>query len=279
MNRQDLTQEQIETIIFNYTVLKKGLVSSGKAAGVSQRVVEKVLKEYGIKKRTYTEAKQLLRAYSLNDNYFKIQSPNMAYILGFIAADGCVSSKENKVSIMLKDIDQDILQQIKEETENSREIKFQEKNNQKYCSLIACSAEWKKDLSVYNIIPKKTFNLKPPLFLDRKYWIYYIKGFFDGDGSIYEANGTLGWKIGCCCKEIVDWMREFLVTDYGIYCNKIYYQNTVSNNGFWNLTYYGDNARKIFKLFYEEEKTIQLNRKYLRYKELYNKYYHETTSP
>ena len=48
--RIELSQEQIDTIIYNYVILKKGLIPTGKAVGVSQKVVERVLKENGIQK-------------------------------------------------------------------------------------------------------------------------------------------------------------------------------------------------------------------------------------
>ena len=86
--RIELSQEQIDTIIYNYVILKKGLIPTGKTVGVSQKVVERVLKENGIQKRTYVEAKDALRVYSVDDDYFKKQNHNMGYILGFIAADG-----------------------------------------------------------------------------------------------------------------------------------------------------------------------------------------------
>ena len=41
--RVELSQEQIDTIIYNYVILKKGLIPTGKIAGVSQKVVERVL--------------------------------------------------------------------------------------------------------------------------------------------------------------------------------------------------------------------------------------------
>lgn len=52
-----LTEEQKDIIIYNYCVLKQGLQTAGKDFGYSQYMVEKLLKERGIQKRTYVEAK------------------------------------------------------------------------------------------------------------------------------------------------------------------------------------------------------------------------------
>ena len=87
---KELSEEIERKIIYNYVELKQGLNTVGRNFGVSQYMVEKTLKKYGIKKRTYTEAKQTGRKFPCNDNFFKVQNSNMAYILGLLAADGSV---------------------------------------------------------------------------------------------------------------------------------------------------------------------------------------------
>lgn len=72
-------------------------------------MVKTILQENGIYIRNYIESKDNSRKYSIDDNYFKTQSHNMAYILGLLAADGSVSSKENGVFIQLKADDKKFL--------------------------------------------------------------------------------------------------------------------------------------------------------------------------
>ena len=43
------------------------------------------------------------RKYDINENYFKTWSNNMAYILGFIAADGVIQKENQCVSISQKE--------------------------------------------------------------------------------------------------------------------------------------------------------------------------------
>ena len=111
-NDKQVSEEHRQAIIDAY-LSGKGLVSAGAPYGCSQKVVETILKRAGIKKRTYEEAKQIQRMYSLNDNFFKTQSSEMAYILGFIAADGNVAKKENSISIQLQKEDAELLEKIK----------------------------------------------------------------------------------------------------------------------------------------------------------------------
>ena len=121
-------------------------------------MMEKILKKYGIPKRTYTEAKQEGRKYPCNDDFFKIQSPDMAYILGFIASDGYISAKENCISIEILQKDKDILFQIAEKTSVTKPISLQTRNNGcETATLRNWSASWKQDLSHYGIVNNKTF--------------------------------------------------------------------------------------------------------------------------
>lgn len=271
--RVELSQEQIDTIIYNYVILKKGLIPTGKIAGVSQKVVERVLKENGIHKRTYVEAKDTLRVYSVDDDYFKKQSHNMGYILGFLAADGCIAKKENKISLLLSTADEEILEKIRQEVQSTRQIKRYEGKYGTVSSFIVYSSSWKKDLSCYSIVPEKTFKLLAPGHLSKKYWLDYIRGFFDGDGSISEANGTIQFKIGSASKPILDWMRSFLANEYGI-CNKgLNYQKLDSGNDFWNLLYYGENVRKLYQLLYKNPENLKMDRKYNKFTKLYEEKY------
>ena len=61
------------------------------------------------------------RRYTLNEDYFKKWSSNMAYILGLLATDGNIhEDRVIRLSLQRKDID--ILEKIKEELNFSGEI-------------------------------------------------------------------------------------------------------------------------------------------------------------
>ena len=75
-----IPEEHKDKVIENYIIKGMGLQASGREFGYSQRIVETILSQRGVKKRNYIEAKQKLRKYTVNDNYFKQQNENMAYI-------------------------------------------------------------------------------------------------------------------------------------------------------------------------------------------------------
>lgn len=276
MGRTIETNPEIEKIvIYNYLELKQGLQTAGKEYGLSQYMVEKILKKYGIKKRTYTEAKQAGRKYTCNDDYFKIQSPNMAYILGLIASDGSISKKENLIAIQLLATDKEILEKISKETETTRPLEsYTRKETGHEISTFRCwSKVWKDDLSHYGIEPEKTFSLKPPTFLKDEYAIDYIRGYFDGDGSIYylEKTNRVFFEIVGASKAAIAWIQDKLVNQYHLVINKPLIETRPNGTVMYRIKI-GDKEelKKLYNLLYHSDNLLFLSRKNKRFKTLLN---------
>lgn len=282
MGRTKNFSEEIEKqAIFNYIEKKQGLVTAGKEFGISQYMMEKILKKYGIPKRTYTEAKQKGRKYPCDDDFFKIQNPDMAYILGFIASDGYISAKENCISIEILQKDKDILFQIAEKTGVTRPISLQTRNNGcETATLRNWSAFWKQDLSHYGIVNNKTFTLKPPTLLLPEYRIDYIRGYFDGDGSISTTEAKNGkeiiynknsFEIVGASKSTMDWIREELINHYHIILNKPGHYTTENGTVMYKIiTTDKKQIQKIYDLFYNTESNLYLNRKKEKFEAILN---------
>ena len=272
----ELSKEQKEIILDNYVNKKQGLQTAGKEFGASQFTVERLLKEYNIKKRSYTEAKQALRKYFVNDDFFKTQTPDMAYLLGFIAADGSVSKEENGIFIQLNEKDEELLEKIRKRVDSNHPIKHYLTNaGNPTAKLSIWSSEWKKDLNVYNITPQKTFTLQPPTFLKKEYYIDYIHGYFDGDGCLYynAEKYNRNFEIVGVSKPVLDWIYEVMTNNYGIITTPV--SHYTKDNGVIVYKYAARGAekiRKIYELFYAPDKLLFLDRK----KKLFEELLHET---
>jgi hypothetical protein len=122
------------------------------------------------------------RKLSVNDAYFEsIDTPQKAYWLGFIAADGCVSSTKNAIVIALQQQDKCLLEQFKQDICFSGEVK--DYNNKYNVSKIyITSKKMKEDLSKWGIVPRKTNILTWP-DINQNFYPDFIRGYFDGDGS------------------------------------------------------------------------------------------------
>lgn len=190
-------------------------------AHCNQNLVRNVLKENGLYKnhaQTMAELPQNQIKYPIDEKFFMTQSHNLAYLLGFWASDGYVSYKTNDMALCLQSEDKGILEKMHDEIGGRPLYEYVSKEGHKNIKWSFCSRIIKEELETYGIIPRKTFILKPPLKLKREYWIDYIRGYFDGDGSInYLQNGTaLRWQICSASPEILQWIIDFLYEEYGI---------------------------------------------------------------
>lgn len=258
-----LTKEEKEQIVYLYTVEKRGQVYCGKAVGTSDRKVKEVLREYNIKIRNYSEAAYYSnknRTLFKNQEYFDIESHNMAWLLGFIASDGSISLKTNTIKISLSTKDREILEKIKEEVEIENKIRDFTTADGFDCSSVEWTCEKHKNkLKEYNIIPQKTFKLLPPYKLNKKYWIDYIRGYFDGDGSVNLIQGkNLRWQVCSATKPILEFIIEAFFEQYNIPKVNIQVQQRV--HPLYYIQYSTNSTKKIYDILYTPN-SLYLKRK------------------
>lgn len=127
------------------------------------------------------------RVFSVNSDYFKTWSHNMAYILGYIATDGCVNG-ERALKFGLQTLDVSLLEKIKKEmnfTGNIYERKILVKGKEYFSNYMSIyDREICKDLKNLGIISNKSLVLGRFDFIPEEYEMSFLLGVFDGDGSI-----------------------------------------------------------------------------------------------
>ena len=276
-NKVQLPKEAVEMIIHNYCDNHYGLEKTGKfSGGYSSYIVRRVLLENGIKIRSFSEAAGFSninrRKYNCKDNYFSIESHNMAYLLGFLAADGTVSKSDNTIKIGLAEIDTDFLENIRKELQCEKPLfHYTTNNGYKVVELNFTSSQMKKDLAKYNIVPRKTYSFNFPENLNKKYWIDFIRGYFDGDGSVSTAGpGALRWQICSYRREVLDTIINFLKEEYDI--PKVSIMTQPRGKSILHYFQYSTNAtKKIFSILYYPN-CLCLPRKYIKYENLLNSF-------
>ena len=271
-NPIQLSQEVIDKIIYDYTINKYGLIKTGKNNGVGERIVRRVLLENKIHIRSRSEAAIVSniqrRQFNVDDNYFSTENSNMAYLLGFLASDGTVDKKNNRIKIGLSSIDKEFLVKIKEELKYEGDIlNYITSNGFSVSELTFTSQQIKKDLARYNIVPNKTFNFKFPKNLNKTYWIDFIRGYFDGDGSVSTAgNNAIRWQICSATKNVLETIVDFFYEEYHIKKVSILEQPR-KNNTLYYFQYSTNATKEIFSILYKKN-SLKLPRKYLKFKEL-----------
>ena len=193
------------------------LIKSGKTTkeiakilNISKSAIHRRCKELGINIPNYHNALKFD-----NTVFDIINTEEKAYWLGFLYADGNVSSNNNIVSISLKRDDANHLHKFKAFLKASNAISFSTitlKGKQyNTCRFSVCDKHLKEALISLGCIPRKSLILKfPPLeiFKDNSLVYHFIRGYVDGDGCLtYSKQGRLELSIlgtkdfleGICC--------------------------------------------------------------------------------
>lgn len=283
MTKRIFTTEEIQDICQTYQKEQKRNILV-KKYHCTDKVIVRVLTENHIPiKRLPRKNIVDLRKFKVNDHYFDInmQTHNTAYILGILASDGCVASNQNQIYIELKREDRNLLEQINKELCNERPIKDYHNNCKNYdnSKLYFFSQQIKQDLSLYNIIPNKTaYNNDFLQNICPAYYIDYIRGHFDGDGSIKWSNGTITWQIDSTSLMTLQHI-SIILKQYKIDTKIIKHMEECKNRNrtkdLYRIYFYGrENAIKLYNLFYQypATQTIRMDRKQKHFKELLLKY-------
>ncbi|MEK7503524.1 MAG: hypothetical protein AAB577_00910 [Patescibacteria group bacterium] len=187
----------------------------------------------------------------VNENYFRKWSTKMAYLLGYILADGCIIkgtykgySDALKFGVQKRDID--ILEKIKKELESEHTISFNK--NAAYLSIT--SQRIVDNLKKLGIIYRKSLREKIPK-VPRRFEKDFIRGIVDGDGSV--ALGKDGYpQLGACGGwRTMKFIRNYFLRKFKIY-SKIS-RLTKSKDGkhyLYSIGYRTNSAKTLIKYLY-----------------------------
>ena len=270
---KDFTEEDCRVIQDLYNS-NNSTTYIGKIYGVSHHSIAKVLEEMGISRDGKSR-----RKYALDEKYFdNITSQNQAYILGFLYADGNNSPSKGTVSLSLQEEDVDILERIRNELKSSRPLEFIDYSNKhtfgysykNQYRLCLFSSHMCKTLEMLGMIQNKSLSLCFPKQLSQNLWRHFIRGYFDGDGSICFRNRGNGasctitiTSTASFCQEILHIFRENLD---GIGGNV--YDSSCHNGTTKVATLSGNRQVKTVLDWLYEDAELFLQRKWEQYKKL-----------
>lgn len=126
---------------------------------------------------------------TLNQEFFETWSAEMAYVLGFFAADGSMlRNSRGACFIEFTVVDRQILVLIKKVAGSSHRIAPRERggNCQTAYRLQIGSKKWFESLTNHGFTQGKSKTLEFP-FVPDEYFADFARGYFDGDGCVYFA--------------------------------------------------------------------------------------------
>lgn len=259
-------KEVQQEIIRLYTDLKYSVIKIAKQYCCGDTAIKTVLRKNNIQIRDSNSYKSK----AVDENYFdNIDTAEKAYILGFIYADGCLT-KGNTLEIKLTASNKELLEKIKKCLNSEHKIGIYPytsgyKTNNDCCVLSIVNKHLHDSLVKCGATERKTKTLTFPKFLDEKLVSHFIRGFFDGDGSVYEINQIK--FIGCSFTGTFDMLeniRQICEKEFGTKAKVRKYKN----KDIYDFKVGGKNNIIAFYKYLYKDATIFLGRKKL----LFNKY-------
>jgi hypothetical protein len=200
----------------------------GRLAGTVRTAATNHRKKWGIRswsekhgtrkyKETYTPAPGAKRAFShrigcREDCFASIRQPEQAYWLGLLAADGWIVTQRNQiqgVALALHSRDMELLKSYAEFIGFRAEPR-RTRSGSEMIQVKVASRKMAEDLNALGIEPRKSRTIKLPK-IEAELMRHFLRGLFDGDGSVQERSTSLTCQITTASKELASGIKA--VTD------------------------------------------------------------------
>ncbi len=193
----------------------------------------------------------------------------MAYVLGFIAADGSIIKNRRGAHFLeVETIDRDLLENIRRLVGSNHKIgvRNRSKNWQTTYRLQIGSKMMFNDLVGLEIVPNKVKRLRMPK-VPRKYLAHFIRGYFDGDSSVgfytfrrpkrKSPIRVLVTRFTSSSKGLLRDIGHILYTAIGVRLKKPVSRQDKS----FELQYSINDSRKIYRFLYRSKSALFLKKK------------------
>lgn len=221
--------------------------SIGLKYGVDPSTISRLLNKNGVSQN------------NVPNTLFSCFSANECYWAGFIAADGCVY--KNRIILEVSSKDYNHLLSFKNFSRCRNNVRVFDRGEKSYCNFRFRSSHVAKNLDIYfNVRPRKTYVYIDPPSLPSYNIRDFIRGYIDGDGSIYMNSGYIRLKITSSSERLLLWFGEKIQQLTSIVANGLYKSTKEAKSK--DLIYSGNNAKNILNVIYKDGDQYKLERKY-----------------
>ena len=253
------SDEQVAYIIDKYLNKNYTLKQLGKEFNCNYGSIRNLLNKHKIQSRGNKQG------YPRNEFYFNnIDNEEKSYWLGFLYADGCVHSNNYEISINITD--KEHVEKFKEAigaiNHKIVETKDTRWNNAK--TLYQFTIKDKQlhtDLIKWGCVPQKTLLINKIPNIPRDFVSHFIRGYFDGDGSLHYLTSTKNYRIAFTSgsKNFLNDIQKELQLNLSL--------SHADNTNTYQLQISGrKQIERILNYLYENSnEKIRLNRKYKSY--------------
>lgn len=233
------------------------------------------------------------RKHVFDQTFFeKVDTEEKAYILGFIYADGCnvkhPTTAELSIAQMERDVD--ILYKIKDAIKSTYPISERKgdlSGDEKYFVFYIYGKHLGEQLNKLGVTQRKSLTLTFPEFLDDTLMPHFIRGYFDGDGSVWEGKrkkmvvkndhrpGEYRERIVHNVKfnftgssTFIPYLQKYLIEKYGFSETKLNYSKAKDDHRHCTMEYSGrKNLYKLYDIMYSSA-TIYGERKKAKFEKI-----------
>ena len=258
----------VEKIIDLYLNKKLSAYKISSILNISKDKVYYYLKKNNISRRSNSiNSKKFF-----SDEYFfeNIDSEEKAYWLGFIYADGFIISSRDAFGLSLSVKDESHIEKfLKSIKSNNKISRYFNNMGFEYSRIVIHSKKLKEDLIKNGCLENKTFLLKFPN-IDKEYVRHFIRGYFDGDGSIIgyvrkpnPKNREINYRVSRAFN--IDSKKQNILIEIQNFFSKHNIKtdiNYIMRDDMYRLcTSSKEEIEKIFHLLYDDS-NFYLNRKF-----------------
>jgi hypothetical protein len=177
--------------------------------------------------------------YKIVNNFFeKIDNSIKSYILGLLYADGTMYKNKNNEyhkQVRLKLTDIDLLEDVNKALNYDKPLlqyKKEKEHHKDFKVLIICNHKIYDDLIKIGIYKNKTFDCKLPV-IDDNLMHHFIRGFFDGDGTIYHNKKNNAGEVSFVgtdemCNDICEYLNNVLKINSSVIIREKKYSKGIS---------------------------------------------------
>lgn len=271
---QLLSEEEKQNIIIDYQN-NISLRELEKKYHHTRSNLSKWLETIGIK----TTKGNHYRKYFHQEDFFEtIDTEEKAYWLGFMFADGYIINNENKYGedqfgLSVAADSADVIEKFKISLKATNPIRYdtsgKKLGKQVLHKLVLTSQKTVNDLIDKGCYKNKTLILEPPKHIPNDLIRHFLRGFFDGDGSLtrhQRKNSThIQFTVDfTTTKPVAEWIKSIL--GYGAVSKEQRREYT----WYWKLS--GNQQVIHFYHYLYDDATIWMDRKYNKFQELLEKY-------
>lgn len=244
-------------------------------SGISPKEISKILNLKVSRIYKYLKSISILKdkrsankIHYCNSSYFKIiDSSDKAYFLGLLFADGC--NTKIGLTISLAEKDKYILEKLRENLEFTGNLILRKARKINYSNQF-CLQIFNKDLSNnlsdLGCIPRKSLILKFPIKeqVPEGLMSHFIRGYFDGDGCIFNPNGKSNSINFVGTKDFIISLKQHFINTLGVKDNKVFIgKNKITTTITWSSI---RDTQLIKDYLYNNSNELYLKRKFKKFK-------------